>query len=110
MIKPFTRLVIVSIVGTGLAVPAANAAPPLYNPTLLNIGFVCRWQAKCMDRQQKAMEAALKYVRKHDPPLWKVQQCNRNASRKNTRVDWIGYNNCIRNKELQHRPPRRSRA
>jgi hypothetical protein len=85
----------------------ASRRPPIGNPALLNIGFVCRWQSACMNRQQKAMNRSLKYVRKYRPPAWKVQLCNRNASRKSTRVDWIGFDNCIRNPNL--RRPVRSR-
>ena len=81
--------------------------PPLRNPALLNIGFVCKWQARCIRRQESAMDRALKYVRKYRPPAWKVQLCNRNAGRNGTRVDWIGFNNCVRNPAL--RPPARKR-
>ena len=89
---------------TGSASSAANARPPLYDPVFLNIGFVCQWNARCMDLQQNAMKRALKYVRKKDPPSWRIHQCNRNASRKQ-RVDWIGYDHCIRNEALRYVPP-----
>lgn len=92
----------------GAAQPAAagarsNSTPPLYNPVLLNIGMVCRWQARCIDRQEDAMKRALKYVRKKDPPAWRIQLCNRNARRGSQRVDWVGFERCVRNKAL--RPP-----
>lgn len=74
--------------------------PPIVNPAILNIGFVCRWQSLCMTRQERAMDRSLRYVRKQKPPAWKVQLCNRNARRAKTRVDWIGFDNCIRNKAL----------
>ena len=91
-----------------IAAGAAQArAPMIRNPALLNIGFVCRWNMVCMDRQERAMKRALSFVRNADPPSWKIQLCNRNAARGRARVDWIGYNNCIRNKKLQ--PPRRRR-
>jgi len=85
--------------------PALAKLPPLRDPVFLNIGFVCRWQTHCMQLQEKAMKRALSYVKKKDPPLWKVQQCNRNASRNRGRgrVDWIGYYNCIKNPALQRR-------
>ena len=83
----------------------ARSKPPLRNPALLNIGFVCRWQDRCIDKQQRAMNRALKYVSKRRPPAWRVQQCNRNAGRNGTRVDWVGFDNCIRNADLD--PPRR---
>jgi hypothetical protein len=84
-------------------------APPLRNPALLNIGFVCRWQAKCMKVQERAMKRSLKFVRKKRPPTWKIELCNRNASRGGTRVDWVGYHNCIRNPKLTPPPPRPAR-
>jgi hypothetical protein len=43
-----------------------------------------------------------------DPPNWKVQLCNRNASRGRDRVDWIGFERCIRNPKLK-KPSRRGR-
>jgi hypothetical protein len=78
---------------------------PLYNPVFLNIGFVCRWDRRCMDRQDDAMKRSLKYVRKKSPPSWRVQLCNRNAGRRGERVDWIGFDHCIRNGALTPPPP-----
>ena len=85
------------------ALPAASGAklPPLKDPVFLNIGFVCKWQTACIEKQQAAMKRALGYIRKFDPPTWKVEQCNRNASRQSHRVDWIGFNHCIRNSRLR---------
>lgn len=85
------------------AASSARARAPLHNPALLNIGLVCKWQTRCIKRQEQAMGRSLKYVRKYRPPAWKIQLCNRNASRRGTRVDWVGYHNCIRNETL--RPP-----
>ena len=85
----------------------ARTRPPLYDPVLLNIGLVCRWDNRCIERQKNAMKRATKYVAKYRPPLWRVQQCNRNAGRGGPRVDWIGYDNCIRNAALRPTPPRR---
>ncbi len=79
------------------AADARRANAPLQNPALLNIGFVCRWNSACMNKQQRAMNRALAYVRKYRPATWKIHRCNRNASRQRGRVDWIGFNNCIRN-------------
>jgi hypothetical protein len=76
-------------------------SPPLVRPAILNIGYVCRWEARCMKKQERAMRGAVKYVRKYRPPAWKLQLCNRNASRGRSRVDWIGMNNCIRNPNLR---------
>ena len=91
----------------GSALPAAPAAAraPIHNPVLLNIGIGCQWQKKCMERQQKAMNRALKFVRKKQPPSWRIHLCNRNASRNRARVDWIGFDNCIRNATLRPPPP-----
>ena len=108
------ELIAAAIVVAAAAVAAAPAPvhaklPPLRDPVFLNIGFVCKWQERCMQRQQRAMRRALFFVKKHRPPDWKVQLCNRNASRRSGRiergrVDWIGYYNCIRNPSLR-RPP-----
>ena len=87
----------------------ARTKPPLRNPALLNIGFVCRWQPRCISRQEQAMQRALRYVAKYRPPAWKIQLCNRNAYRNGTRKDWIGFNNCIRNPALRPPPPRKRR-
>lgn len=85
------------------AAAAGSGVAPINNPAILNIGYLCGWQEQCMSRQERAMNRALAYVKHRHPPLWKVQQCNRNASRKRARVDWIGFNNCIRNKSVRRR-------
>jgi hypothetical protein len=82
----------------------ARAAAPLYDPVILNIGLNCQWQQSCMSHQQRAMKHALKYMEKYHPPLWRIAQCNRNASRYMQRTDWIGFNNCVRNEALAYRP------
>ena len=98
-----------------LAVAAAapsgegSAAPrraPITDGVLLNIGLNCQWQRTCMAAQQAAMDRALKYVRKARPASWRIQMCNRNAARSRYRVDWVGFNNCIRNASLRPAPPR----
>jgi hypothetical protein len=94
----------------GAAADARRDPPPLRNAALLNMGFVCRWQDPCIRKHQKAMVRALKYVKKYEPPAWKIQLCNRNASRNGTRVDWVGYDNCIRNPNLKPPPARKRRA
>ncbi|MES2137243.1 MAG: hypothetical protein V4502_09335 [Pseudomonadota bacterium] len=58
-----------------------------------------------MASQRHAMRHALKYIAKYQPPTWRIQQCNRNASRYRGRVDWMGVNNCVRNAALVYRPP-----
>jgi hypothetical protein len=85
----------------------ANArAAPLNDPVSLNIGLNCQWQQRCISDQKKAMKRALKYVKKYQPPQWRVHLCNRNASGKRFRMDWVGFHNCIRNTSLSPPPPR----
>ncbi|GAA4713180.1 hypothetical protein H9L13_03665 [Sphingomonas lutea] len=104
------RAVILAL-ALGFAGSAALAAsrPPLHDPVSLNIGLACQWQQKCMRSQQKAMKRALSYVKKSEPPTWRIHMCNRNASRKRGRVDWVGFENCIRNAALvpQRQAPKR---
>src|SRR5437764_4762561 len=83
---------------------SAQSRPPLYDPVILNIGIICQWQKHCMDGQQRGMRHSLKYVAKYHPPIWRIQQCNRNASRSRERLDWIGFNNCVRNAALIYEP------
>ena len=82
----------------------ADTRPPLGDPVSLNIGINCQWQQACMKTQSKAMKRALNYVRKTQPPPWRVQLCNRNAGRQRVRVDWVGFDNCIRNATLRPIP------
>ena len=89
------------------ALPAAASAP-LADPVALNIGISCQWQQRCIKDQKKAMKRALKYVSKNRPPLWRVQLCNRNAARQRSRVDWVGFDNCIRNSVLRPVAPARA--
>ena len=91
------KLGIAALVLLAGAAEGQRTRAPLNSPALLNIGFVCRWDSACMRKQQRAMSQALGYVGKNRPPAWRIQRCNRNASRQRGRVDWIGFNNCIRN-------------
>jgi hypothetical protein len=91
------KLVLAALTLWSIGAEARTRPVPLNNPMLLNIGFVCSWQSRCIGRQQRAMKSALSYVKKYQPPAWKVQVCNRNSPRNGTRKDWIGFNNCIRN-------------
>jgi hypothetical protein len=94
-------LMICAAIGVIASATAASAkSPPLRDPVFLNIGFVCKWQSRCVQRQQRAMRRALAYVKKQRPPAWKLQTCNRNAARRRGRVDWIGFDNCIRNRRI----------
>jgi hypothetical protein len=101
------RLALVALALLGKA-GATQAIPPLYDPVILNIGLNCQWQLHCMSDQRRAMRHALKYVSKYHPPFWRIHQCNRNASRSRWRVDWSGFNNCMRNAALIYQAPRRA--
>jgi hypothetical protein len=109
------KLLLTAFAVCGSAPAAAQGrwepVPPLENPALLNIGFVCRWQSACITKQNRAMRDSLRYVKTAKPPAWKIQRCNRNASRNGTRKDWIGFNRCIRNTKirLQKRQPAKRR-
>ena len=98
---------ILASAATYAAEAQARSNPPLRNPALLNIGFVCRWQSRCIRTQEKAMVRSLKHMRSYPPAAWKVQMCNRNSARNGTRKDWVGFENCLRNTAL--RAPARSR-
>jgi len=100
-----TAAVLTVAFGPASAVARSNSPPPLYDAVFLNTGFVCRWDVRCMDRQQDAMKHALKYVRKKNPPTWRVELCNRNAGKHRDRVDWVGFDHCIRNETLRPPPP-----
>jgi hypothetical protein len=102
------RLAVLGTIAATIAFPGARAAarPPIYNPVTLNIGLNCQWQQRCMERQEKAMRRALEFVRKARPASWRIHQCNRNASRSRYRVDWVGFDNCIRNASLRASAPR----
>jgi hypothetical protein len=85
----------------------ARALAPLYDPVALNIGINCQWQQSCERRQRRAMTNAAQYIAATHPPLWQIHLCNRNARRGPARVDWVGFNGCIRNPGLS--PPARHR-
>lgn len=93
---------LVSLASTAMA---AQASVPLYDSIGLNIGLNCRWRQGCIVEQQRAMKRALSFVKRQQPPDWRVHLCNRNASRGRNRVDWVGFDNCIRNAALRS-PPR----
>jgi hypothetical protein len=88
------------------AAASARSPAPLYDPVSLNIGLGCQWHPRCISDQKKAMNRALKYVRKKQPPAWRIHRCNSNASRRGFRVDWVGFDNCIRNASVTPLPPR----
>ena len=97
----------VFVIAFGTGGTSEARTPLIRDPVSLNIGIVCSWNSACMAKQNSAMRKALRYVRRQDPPNWKIQQCNRNASRSRYRVDWVGYYNCIRNSRLIRRSARR---
>ncbi len=89
---------------------AASLRRPVVDTVTLNIGLVCRWDRTCIAKQKSAMRKALKYVTKYQPPQWRLHLCNKNAARGGeSRVDWIGFNQCVRNPAL-HPPPYRAPA
>ena len=96
------RLILAGLLLGAAGAEAPSRTPPLYDPVLLNIGIVCKWNNRCIGRQQRAMKTALAYVKKRGL-AWKVQVCNRNSARNGTRKDWIGFNNCIRNPAIRRR-------
>jgi hypothetical protein len=104
----FQRLVLViAVAATSPAAAGTIAHGQLADPVALNIGLICQWKEECMDDHKIAMHKALKFVAKYRPPQWRVEQCNRNAARGSARVDWIGFNRCIRNEALLYVAPSR---
>ena len=85
---------------------AASARPPIRDGVALNIGLNCQWQKNCMAQQERAMKRALEFVKKQRPAAWRIHTCNRNAARSRYRVDWVGFDNCIRNAALRPPPAR----
>jgi len=80
--------------------PEAGATAPIYDPISLNIGINCEWQQRCQRQQTKAMNDARKFIAAYEVPLWRIQVCNKNARRGPARLDWVGFNSCIRNPQL----------
>ena len=97
--------IVIAILVAGEA-PAAAVAP-LYDAVALNIGVNCQWQQRCMGQQRRALKDAQKFIAKSNPPLWRIHLCNRNAARSSERIDWVGFNSCIRNGALRPPPPPR---
>jgi hypothetical protein len=95
-------IVAIAPLALGSAAVAAGRHSMIHDPISLNIGVNCQWQSRCMAQQQAAMNRALAYVAKRKPPKSQIQLCNRNARRAGNRVDWIGYEHCIRNRAMKH--------
>lgn len=91
------------------AASEARATAPLYDPVTLNIGINCQWQQSCHRKQLNAMKSANSFIAAKHPPLWKIHLCNRNARRSTSRIDWVGFNRCIRNADLLSQQPSRRR-
>jgi hypothetical protein len=110
---PLMRLVpLLDVMGAASAIAAvaflmsasgARATAPIYDPVSLNIGISCQWKQECQRRHMKALRSANKFIAAKHPPLWKIHLCNKNARRSPYRIDWIGFNVCIRNPNLS--PP-----
>ena len=83
-----------------------HSVAPLHDPIVLNVGVNCQWQQSCQRRQFSAMAEARRYIEQRRPPFWRIHLCNRNAARGAARIDWVGFNDCIRNTHLM-RPLRR---
>lgn len=103
---PMKWMVLMGALALGAAAAEAQPGAPLQDGVALNIGLNCQWQQRCMSEQQRAMKRSLKYVRKYQPATWRVELCNHNAGRKHFRVDWVGFENCIRNTNLRPLPAR----
>lgn len=91
------------LICVGSTASAAQFRAPLYDVATLNIGINCQWQQQCMVNQRQAKRRALSYVKTQQPPVWRIHLCNRNASRGRDRVDWVGFDHCIRNASLKFR-------
>jgi hypothetical protein len=83
------------------AAASGRSTAPLSDPPLLNIGFICKWEKRCIERQKRAMKRSIYLVRTRAITASQLQQCSRNASRRGTRVDWVGFENCIENRYLR---------
>ena len=80
---------------------AAQRRPPPVHPVVRNINSLCKSQDSCVQRQWRGMQAAFAYMRAKRLPVWKIEQCNRNAAKQRSRIDWVGFNNCIRNPKVK---------
>ena len=92
------------IMGVGLFIaPNGAEARMQSHPVMGNIASICRWQRACIARQEIAMRQALFFVGQRQTSVRKVELCNRNAARRNRGVDWVGFNNCVRNPKVKPR-------
>jgi hypothetical protein len=86
---------------------SAHAVAPIHDPVALNIGINCQWHESCERRQFNAMNDARRYVAATHPPVWRIHMCNRNAARGPSRIDWVGFDDCIHNADLKRTQHRR---
>ena len=95
------KLALAALLFTFASAAAAEHNAPVHDSIRLNIGLNCRWERRCIAQQQRAMNSALAFVKANRPAQARIHLCNRNASRGRGRVDWVGFNNCIRNASLR---------
>lgn len=95
------RMVAVAVLALIGSQVEAHGVAPLYDPVALNVGVNCQWQRSCERRQLGAMADAREFIASAHPPLWRIHLCNRNAARATARIDWVGFDNCIRNFRLK---------
>ena len=103
------RLALFALSLAAAPVHPGYAAAPIFDASTLNIGLNCQWQQSCIREHRGAKKRALKYVAKYKPPAWRVELCNRNARRGTLRVDWVGFDHCIRNVALSPALPVRKK-
>ncbi len=95
-----THWVAALLLGLAAAGAEAQRAPPIH-PVVRNINLLCKSQSSCVQRQWRSMQAAFAFMRARQLPVWKIELCNRNAAKQRSRIDWIGFNNCIRNPKVK---------
>ena len=76
----------------------------------LNIGVNCQWQSRCMEPASTAMKRALNYVAGEASAAVASSTVQPQCGRGGYRVDWIGFDHCIRNKSLRRPNTARHRA
>ena len=95
------RWAVILTIGWAAAGAAVVPPPGAIHPVVRTINLLCKSQSSCTQRQWRAMQSAFSFMREKRPPVWKIEQCNRNAAKQRSRIDWIGFNNCIRNPKVK---------
>ncbi len=98
---PMMRWIAPLMLGLATAGVADAARGPAVHPVVRNINLLCGSQSACVQRQWRSMQNAFAFMRTKRPPVWKIEQCNRNAAKQRSRIDWIGFDNCIRNPKVK---------